>query len=89
MRIPKELVGRVGLAFAVIGGLMLFYSVSILAVFPEAERSAFPMPLGLPGLFLMSGGLAAYFASRISESGAGVLSPSPSAQPPVPFKHKE
>jgi hypothetical protein len=73
----KEFIGRIGFAFAIIGGLMLFYSVSILAVFPEAERSAFPMPLGLPGLFLMSAGLAAYFASRISESGAGDVSDSP------------
>lgn len=73
----KELVGRVGLAFAIVGGLMLFYSVSILAVFPEAERSAFPMPLGLPGLLLMSAGLAVYFASRVSASGTGDVPDSP------------
>jgi len=62
----REVIGRIGLAGAIIGGLMLFYSVFILVVFPAAERSAFPMPLGLPGLVLMSAGLAAYFASKIS-----------------------
>jgi hypothetical protein len=81
MRMAKEVIGRIGFALAIIGGLMLFYSVFILAVFPEAERSAFPMPLGLPGLFLMSAGLAAYFASKIPVSGTDDVSDSPREGP--------
>ena len=77
VRMTKAIVGRVGFALAIVGGLMLFYSVFILAVFPEAERSAFPMPLGLPGLSLMSAGLAVYSASRISVSGTGEVSGPP------------
>jgi len=76
MREAKEVAGGIGLAAAIIGGLMLFYSIFILVIFPEAERSAFPLPLGLPGLVLMSAGLAAYFASKVLVSGADDVSDS-------------
>ena len=50
----------------ILGFFMLFFSIMFIAVFPESERSAFPYPLGVPGIVIIATGLILYALTRIS-----------------------
>lgn len=48
----------------VLGFFMLFFSFAFIIVFPESEHSAFPYPLGIPGIALIGLGVTLNLASR-------------------------
>lgn len=54
-----------GVALMLLGGITLMSSFAVLVVYPEAEMSAFPFPLGVPGMFLILVGALLSVLSRI------------------------
>lgn len=52
----------------VVGFFMLFFSVAFIAVFPESEHSAFPYPLGVPGIVVIVIGLVLYAVARLTSA---------------------
>ena len=52
------------MSMMVLGFFMLFFSFAFIIVFPESEHSAFPYPLGIPGIALIILGAALNLASR-------------------------
>jgi len=49
-----------------VGFFMLFFSVAFIVVFPESGHSAFPYPLGIPGVAAMIIGVVLYLLERRS-----------------------
>jgi len=52
----------------IVGFFMLFFSFAFLVIFPESEHSAFPYPLGVPGIVIIVVGLVIYVISRFRKT---------------------
>lgn len=60
----RDIVRSASVSIIVVGFFMLFFSFAFIVVFPENEHSAFPYPLGVPGLVAIIVGISMYLLSK-------------------------
>ena len=63
MVVSRESFKSASVSLMIVGFFMLFFSFAFIIVFPESEHSAFPYPLGVPGVAAIIIGLVAYLLS--------------------------
>jgi len=63
MIVSRESFKSASVSLMIVGFFMLFFSFAFIIVFPESEHSAFPYPLGVPGIAAIIIGVVAYLLS--------------------------